>query len=159
MQRSFHPRNQIALDKVIFDSKLSDDNNIFNYLNNHFQNKYIYINNSLNIITNIIKNFNNVSIYYKVNDFEDEDLIEIDLNEIKNILFINKNHTIYILKNIQLNNYNFRFTGKNVSIKEITYLLGGKKEQKSKTRTVYVDKNGKHFIKISNVVVYLKYQS
>jgi len=36
---------------------------------------------------------------------------------------------------------------------------GGKKEKKEIKRTVYVDKNGRHYIKYSDVIVYLKYQS
>ena len=31
--------------------------------------------------------------------------------------------------------------------------------KKEKTITVYVDKNGRHYIKYSDVVLYLKYQS
>ena len=164
MQRSIDTRKPIELDQVKFDNNdYNDYNTIFNYLNNHFENKiYIYINNSLNIITNIIYNINKVSIYYK--DNKDDNLTEIvDLNEIIQILFINKDH-IYILKDPNLQNINvrFRFTNKKVSISEITEItpfFGGKKEQKSKTRTVYVDNKGRYYIKYSDVVVYLKFQA
>lgn len=37
--------------------------------------------------------------------------------------------------------------------------MEGCRKDKSKKATVYVDKNGRHYIKYSDVVVYLKYQS
>jgi hypothetical protein len=104
-------------------------NQIFDYLLNNYT---IYLYNIGNIVNYINLKVNNIVAINSTNNVN----VMIDLNTLKQFIFINKRRRIIFILPV-LNNLNLQFTDKKITIESISYdtsssdLYGGKLRKKT----------------------------
>jgi len=131
MQRSFNSQNLIKLDQITFNTtyNMLNYNQIFDYLLNNYT---IYLYNIGNIVNYINLKVNNIVAINSTNNVN----VMIDLNTLKQFIFINKRRRIIFILPV-LNNLNLQFTDKKITIESISYdtsssdLYGGKLRKKT----------------------------